>query len=114
MVSVGRQKSPTQKEQKRFPGIGMRYIKKAFGLIKATIVQDVVLAYPDYSENFEVYTDASATQLGAVITKKNRPLAFFIRNLPDTQKQYSVTKIELLAIVEKLNEFKGMLWGQKL
>ena len=28
----------------------------------------MVLAYPDYSETFEVYTDASATQLGAVIT----------------------------------------------
>ena len=30
------------------------------------------------------------------------------------QQRYSVTKIELLAIVETLKEFKGMLWGQKL
>ena len=30
------------------------------------------------------------------------------------QQQYSVTKIELLAIVETLKEFKGMLWGQRL
>ena len=30
------------------------------------------------------------------------------------QKRYSVTKIELLAIVETLKEFKGMLWGQKI
>ncbi len=28
------------------------------------------------------------------------------------QQKYSVTKIELLAIVETLKEFKGMLWGQ--
>ena len=42
----------------------------AFNLVKATIVQDVVLAVPDYSEPFEIYTDASATQLGAVITQK--------------------------------------------
>ncbi len=28
------------------------------------------------------------------------------------QRKYSVTKIELLAIVETLKEFKGMLWGQ--
>ena len=42
--------------------------KKAFNLVKATICQDVVLAYPDFSKPFEVYTDASATQLGAVIT----------------------------------------------
>jgi hypothetical protein len=30
------------------------------------------------------------------------------------QCKYSVTKIELLAIVEALKEFKGMLWGQSI
>ena len=86
----------------------------AFDNIKATIARDVVLAYPDYSKEFEIYTDASSKQLGAVITQGNRPIAFFSRKLTETQQHYSVTKIELLAIVETLKEFKGMLWGQKL
>jgi hypothetical protein len=30
------------------------------------------------------------------------------------QQKYSVTEIVLLAIVETLKEFKGMLWGQQL
>ncbi len=30
------------------------------------------------------------------------------------QRKYSVTKIKLLAIVEILKEFKGMLWGQNI
>ncbi len=30
------------------------------------------------------------------------------------QQKYSVTAIELLAIVETLKEFKGMLWGQDI
>ncbi len=30
------------------------------------------------------------------------------------QCKYSVTKIELLAIVKTLQEFKGMLWGQPI
>jgi hypothetical protein len=30
------------------------------------------------------------------------------------QTKYSVTKIELLAIVETLNECQGMLWGQTI
>ena len=34
--------------------------------------------------------------------------------MSDSQIQYSVTKIELLAIVETLKEFKGILWGQKI
>ena len=88
--------------------------QKAFDDAKATIAKEVVLAYPDFSKVFEIYTDASAYQLGAVITQDNRPLAFFSRKLTDTQRKYSVTEIELLAIVETLKEFKGMLWGQDI
>ncbi len=72
------------------------------------------MAYPDFSKVFEIYTDASSKQLGAVITQDNRPIAFFSRKLSDTQCKYSVAKIELLAIVETLKEFKGMLWGQQI
>ncbi len=72
------------------------------------------MAYPDYSEVFEIYSDASSKQLGAVITQKNRPIAFFSRKLSVAQCKYSVTKIELLAIVEILKEFKETLWGQTI
>jgi hypothetical protein len=61
-----------------------------------------------------IYTDASSKQLGTVITQDNRPIVFFIRKLSDTQCKYSVTKIELLAIVKTLKEFKGILWGQPI
>ncbi len=67
------------------------------------------MAYPDFNKVFEIYTDASSKQLGAVITQDNRPIAFFSWKLFDTQHKYSITKIELLAIVETLKEFKGML-----
>jgi hypothetical protein len=49
-----------------------------------------------------------------VIAQDNRPTAFFSRKLSKTQQKYSVTEIELLAIVETLKEFKGMLWGQDI
>ncbi len=39
---------------------------------------------------------------------------FFSRKLSDAQRNYSVIKIELLAIVETLKEFKGMLWGRNI
>ena len=74
----------------------------------------MVLAYPDFDKEFEIYTDGSKKQLGAVITQRGRPLAFFSRKLSKCQQKYSVTEIELLAIVECLKEFKGMLWGQRI
>jgi hypothetical protein len=76
--------------------------------------KDVVLAYPDFSKVFKIYTDASSKQLGAIITQDNRPIAFFSQKLSKMQQKYSVTKIELLAIVKTLKEFKGMLWGQSI
>jgi hypothetical protein len=87
--------------------------QQAFDNIKATIAKGVTLAYPDYTQGFEVYTDSSKLQLGAVITQANRPLALFSRKLSPAQQKYSVTEQELLAIVETLKEFKGMLWGQQ-
>ena len=85
-----------------------------FRSIKATIAKEVVLAYPDFTKPFEIYTDVSTMQLGSVITQGYRPITFFSRNLSVMQTKYSVTKIELLAIVKTLKEFRGMLWGQKI
>jgi hypothetical protein len=73
--------------------------QQAFDNIKATIAKEVILAYPDFTKPFEIYTDASTMQLGSVITQGNRPITFFSRKLSMTQTKYSVTKIELLAIV---------------
>eukprot|EP00804_Cyclotella_cryptica_P005789 CCRYP_000098-RA/>CCRYP_000098-RA protein AED:0.35 eAED:0.59 QI:0/0/0/1/1/1/2/0/492 len=88
--------------------------QQAFDTVKATIARDVTLAYPDYSQGFEIYTDSFKYQLGAVITHNNRPLAFFSRKLSQAQQTDSVTEQELLVIVETLKEFKGMLWGQQI
>jgi hypothetical protein len=110
----GQTKVTRAKGTKKVPWHWDEVHQKAFDTVKATIAKDVVLAYPNYDKVFEVYTDASSTQLGSVITQSNRPLAFFSRKLSETQQKYSVTEIELLAIVETLKEFKGMLWGQKL
>jgi hypothetical protein len=49
-----------------------------------------------------------------MITQDNRPIVFFSRKLSETQQMYSVTEIELLAIVETLKELKGRLWGQDI
>jgi hypothetical protein len=88
--------------------------QQSFDNVKTAIAKDITLAYPDYTQGFEVYTDSSKLQLGAVITQANRPLAFFSQKLSLAQQKYSVTKQELLAIVETRKEFKGMLWGQQI
>ena len=41
-------------------------------------------------------------------------IAFFSRKLSDAQSKYTVTKLELLAIVETFKELNGMLRGQRI
>jgi hypothetical protein len=61
--------------------------QQAFDNVKAAIAEETVIAYPDFSKSFEIYTDASSTQLGAVITQDNRLIAFFSRKLSKTQQK---------------------------
>jgi hypothetical protein len=85
--------------------------QQAFDDVKAAIAREVTLAYPDYSQAFEIYCDGSKTQLGVFIIQMNTPIAFFSCKLTKAQQKYSIGKIEILAIIETLKEFKGMLWG---
>ncbi len=107
-------KSTKAKGTKKVPWHWDEVHQRAFNHVKATIAKDVVLAYPVYSKVFEIYTDASSKRLRAVITQDKRHIAFFSWKLSETQHKYSITKIELLAIVKTLKEFKGMLWGQNI
>ena len=91
-----------------------RGTSKAFNDVKSIIARDVALAYPDYSKEFEIYTDASSQQMDTVITQQNRPIAFFSRKLSTTQQKYSVTEIELLAIAETLKSSKACCGGRRL
>ncbi len=72
----GQTKTTKAKGTKKVPWNWDEVHQRAFDHVKATITKDVVLAYPDYSKVFEIYTDASSKQLGAVITQDNRPIAF--------------------------------------
>jgi hypothetical protein len=88
--------------------------QEAFDTMKKIISREVLLAYPDFNEEFVIHTDASHTQLGAVISQKGRPIAFYSRKLKPEQTRYTTTERELLSIVETLKEFRNILLGQKL
>ena len=88
--------------------------ESAFLYLKKLVAREITLAYPDFNEEFVIYTDASDRQLGAVITQNNRPIAMFSRKLNTAQRKYTTTERELLSIVETLREFKSILWGQRI
>ena len=85
----------------------------SFDGMKKAIARETILAYPDFNKPFDIHTDASKVQLGAVISQENRPIAFYSWKLTDTQTRYTTTERELLSIVETLKEFQTILLGQQ-
>ena len=88
--------------------------QQAFDSLKSLIVRDCMTHYPDHNLPFDIYTDASDLQLGAVIMQNNRPVAYFSRKLNPGQQKYSTLEKELLSIFETFKEFQSMLLGANI
>ena len=65
--------------------------KYAFDEIKRIVARDNLSTYPDFNETFKIYTNASAFQLGVVISQKFKPITLYSRKLTGAQQRYTVT-----------------------
>ena len=86
----------------------------AFRQVKQLIAEQIMLSWPDLNKPFDIETDASDFQLGAVIKQDGRPIAFFSRKLTNAQRNYTTIEKELLSIVEVLAEFRSLLKGGEI
>ena len=87
---------------------------KAFAMAKRIIAKETLLVYPDFNKPFQIYTDASHYQLGAVVSQDGKPIAFYSRKLNAAQTRYTTTERELLSIVETLKEYRNILLGNDI
>ena len=78
------------------------------------IGREVLLAYLDFNASFEIHTDASKLHIGAVISQKGKPIAFYPQNINSSQQNYTTTEKELLSIVAYLKDFCNILLGHQI
>ena len=76
-----------------------------------------ILKYPDFSataKTFQLYTDASAVGIGAILEQSGHVVAYTSRSLSGSEKNYSVIQKECLVVVHALmKQFRHYLLGRK-
>ena len=63
---------------------------------------NILLAYLYFSKQFQIHTNASEFQVGAVIEQEVKLIHFYSRKLTYTQSEYRVTEKELIIFVKAL------------
>ena len=85
----------------------------AFDQLKVRLTTSPITAFPDFSQEFRLYTDASTAGLGAILAQirdgKERNICCASRALNKAEKSYPATKLERLAIVWAVAKFRPCL-----
>ena len=89
----------------------------AFETLKQALTSAPLLTHPDYKLPFLLDTDASATGIGAVLSQvhpdgNERVIAYASRTLTKAERQYCVTRRELLSVVFFVQHFRPYLLGR--
>lgn len=90
----------------------------AFDELRQRLCSAPLLAYPDFSRQFILDTDASDVGIGAVLSEldeegREQVIAYGSRVLSKSERRYCVTRRELLAVVVFTRQYRPYLMGQK-
>ena len=92
--------------------------EEAFNKLKSEVEKDIILTYPDYSENaqkLELYVDASDNGAGACLMQNQgdnyKVIGYNSMCFSQTQKNYSTTERELAAVRWGCEVFKPFIYG---
>ena len=91
-----------------------RRAPQCFDAIKRVIGIEALLAYPDFNAIFEIHTDASEVQIGAVISQKGKPIVFYSQKMNSSQKNCTTTEKEPFYILAALKEFHNIILGHQI
>ena len=91
--------------------------EESFGKLKVALTTSPVLTMPDDEGQYILDTDASDTSIGAVLSQvqsgEEKVVAYASRMLSNAEKNYCVTRRELLAVIHYLKQFRVYLLGRK-
>ena len=90
--------------------------QQAFNQLRTKLTSPPILAFPNFSKPFILNTNASDSGIGAVLSQRQengeeRVIAYASRTLSRAERNYSVTRRELLAVITFVLHFRQYLLG---
>lgn len=85
----------------------------AFVTLKNRVTQAPCLAFPNFSDVFQVECDSSGLGIGGVLSQNKRPIAFFSEKFNDVRRKYSTYDKEFYAIVRIVEYWRHYLLPNK-
>ncbi|XP_055585046.1 uncharacterized protein LOC129737905 [Uranotaenia lowii] len=89
--------------------------EKAFQTLKNQLISAPILTTPNYTKPFAVACDASDVAIGAILTQETengeQVICYFSQKLTPSERKYSVTQRECLAVIRSIEKFRGYLEG---
>ena len=91
--------------------------QEAFERLQRCLITAPVLGYPDPRLTYFLDTDASKDGVGAVLSQiqggEERVIGYYSKTLTPPERNYCVTRRELLAVVKGVKHFRPYLYGQQ-
>ncbi|GFW16491.1 retrovirus-related Pol polyprotein from transposon 412 [Trichonephila clavipes] len=116
-VRTDPEKVSAVKNWKRPENLLDKECEDSFLQLKEALTSSPILIYPQPDKPFILDTDASNESVGAVLSQEidgqERVVAYWSKCLSKPERNYCVTRKELLAIVKAIEHFHHYLYGQK-
>lgn len=91
--------------------------QQAFETLKEALSKSPILGYPRPEGKFILDTDASNTAIGGVLSQEQdgeeKVIGYFSKVLSKPERNYCVTRRELLAVVKSIAHFHKYLYGRR-
>lgn len=94
-------------QQKQFTWSSLA--QTSFDALKAAMVSTPVLGLPDFGETFVIETDACDSGIGAVLSQRGHPIAFYNKALGVANSKLSTYEKEFLAILMAVEKWRYYL-----
>ncbi|WZY99789.1 hypothetical protein YC2023_072118 [Brassica napus] len=88
--------------------------EECFSALKNMLTSAPILVLPEADQPYVVYTDASITRLGCVLTQHGKVIAYASSQLRKHEGNYPTHDLEMAAVVFALKIWRSYLYGAKV